>query len=222
MNRSVLFSAWSRWHTTQSQPATPEVGPTDAEIVRRTLGGDRQAFEVVVRRHERAIYTHLIRMVGRVEDAEDLTQETFLLALRGLNGFDQRRPLRPWLFRIAANAAFSALRRRPPPTLSLDADEAFAGEVADRECEPADKRLEREELRARLDRAIESLSAEEGAIFNLCYRERMSHQAIAAVLGRKAGAVTVALHRLRMKLRRMVFGDDEVGASKKEPKRRTQ
>lgn len=188
----------------------PEAGePSDQEIAQRTLAGERQAFERLVTRYERPIYVHLLRMMGRSEDAEDLTQETFLKALRGLAGYDPGQPFRAWLYRIATNTAISAMRRRGPVVISLDGDGEGGPplEVADPRGESPVEKLGREEMAAQLEAAVAALPAEGAALINLRYREGMSFEEIAGVLGRKPGAIAVALHRLRRRLRALIFGE---------------
>jgi RNA polymerase sigma-70 factor (ECF subfamily) len=70
-------------------------------------------FETVVERHRREIQVHCYRMLGSLSDAEDLTQETFLRAWKGRDGFEGRASVRTWLYRIATNACLDALARRP-------------------------------------------------------------------------------------------------------------
>ncbi len=167
----------------------------DQQIVRRTLSGEPQAFEQIVLRYERGLYAHLFRLLGRVEDAEDLAQETFLNAFRHLRSFKVGQPFRPWLYRIATNAALSMLRRRKIVIVSAEEEEIAI--VA-----PDDEDIEVNETRFRhLEDVLQSLAPEERALLDLHYREGMKFQEIGEVLGRSAGAVGVALHRLRRQLR---------------------
>ncbi|WP_410575301.1 RNA polymerase subunit sigma-70 [Amycolatopsis sp. cmx-4-61] len=75
--------------------------------------GHAQDFETLVERHRREIQVHCYRMLGSVADAEDLTQETFLRAWKGRDGFEGRASVRTWLYRIATNACLDVLARRP-------------------------------------------------------------------------------------------------------------
>jgi RNA polymerase sigma-70 factor (ECF subfamily) len=76
-------------------------------------GGGEDAFGRLVGPHRSELYAHCYRMLGGLHDAEDALQDTLLRAWRGLPGFDDRRPPRPWLYRIATNACLDAIARRP-------------------------------------------------------------------------------------------------------------
>jgi RNA polymerase sigma-70 factor (ECF subfamily) len=96
--------------------------------IERAKAGDEPAFAALVEPHRRELQLHCYRMLGSLQDAEDLVQETLLAAWRGLEGFEGRASLRAWLYRIATNRCLNALRERgrrpvveetmtaPPPT----------------------------------------------------------------------------------------------------------
>jgi RNA polymerase sigma-70 factor (ECF subfamily) len=96
--------------------------------IERAKAGDERAFAALVEPYRREVQLHCYRMLGSLQDAEDLVQETLLSAWRGLGGFEQRASLRAWLYRIATNRCLNALRERgrrpaveetlmaPPPT----------------------------------------------------------------------------------------------------------
>ena len=84
----------------------------DDEWVNSALAGDRAAFSVLVRRHQRSLHRFLVRMVGSSDDALELTQEAFLRAWQALPQWQPGAQFRTWLFRIASNAALDLLRRR--------------------------------------------------------------------------------------------------------------
>ena len=78
----------------------------------RAKGGDERAFETLVEPFRRELRLHCYRLLGSVQDAEDLVQETLLAAWRGLDGFEERASLRSWLYRIATNRSLNAIRER--------------------------------------------------------------------------------------------------------------
>lgn len=178
----------------------------DREAARRTLGGDRNAFEAIVRRHESAVYAHLHRVIASPEDAEDLTQETFVLAYRGLATWHADRPMRPWLLRIALNAAASRRRLRHIVTVPLPdgAEDWLPDPLPDFRAETA----EHDNRRALVESALRTLPPQSAALFDLRYREELSLEQIGEALGKPPNTVAVALRRLRIRLQEMVLGKE--------------
>ena len=98
--------------------------PEDADLVRRALTGDQRACRDLVLRYQRPVFSVLMRVVRRAEDAEDLTQETFVRMFRALDRYDPERPFTAWLFTIATRLAIDHLRRRRVQTVSLSMSRA--------------------------------------------------------------------------------------------------
>jgi RNA polymerase sigma-70 factor (ECF subfamily) len=84
----------------------------EATLLRMAKSGDRESFQHLTERYRRELHVHCYRMLGSFHDAEDLVQETFLRAWRGLEGFDGRASIRYWLCRIATNSCLNALAAR--------------------------------------------------------------------------------------------------------------
>ncbi|MBM3302310.1 MAG: sigma-70 family RNA polymerase sigma factor, partial [Deltaproteobacteria bacterium] len=92
----------------------------DQEAIDRVLKGDYDAFEDLVERYQGRVYRHLRKMVKDNDVAEDLLQETFLNAYRGLGGFAGDSSFSTWLFRIATNSALMYLRKNRPEVVEYD------------------------------------------------------------------------------------------------------
>src|SRR5262244_3211593 len=97
-----------------------DLEPSDTQIIERTLGGEPDAFNLLVRRWERQIYGLTLRMLGRDEEAKDATQETFLSAYRNLGKFRGDAKFSSWIYRIALNVCNTRLRGRSKSTISID------------------------------------------------------------------------------------------------------
>jgi RNA polymerase sigma-70 factor (ECF subfamily) len=94
---------------------------SEAEAILRARNGDRSAFEYLYRLHSRRVYALCLRMVGNTADAEDLTQEAFLLLLRKIDTFRGESAFSTWLHRLAVNLVLMRLRKKSPPIDSIEA-----------------------------------------------------------------------------------------------------
>jgi RNA polymerase sigma-70 factor (ECF subfamily) len=97
-----------------SKVETTRAAGESAAVVAAVKAGDESAFSELAERHRRELQVHCYRMLGSLDDAEDLVQETFLRAWRRRETFEGRSSFRAWLYRIATNACLDALARRPP------------------------------------------------------------------------------------------------------------
>jgi RNA polymerase sigma-70 factor (ECF subfamily) len=166
--------------------------PADAELVLAVVArDDRGAFALLVRRHQSMVRSVLRRLAkGDHGLADDLAQETFLLAWRNLASFRQDARFSTWLYRIAFNAWLSEARKRREVLLD-DHGEAPVPEAADPKL-PDPARLD-------LERAVASLPDGERAAIAACYYADLTHEEAAQALGIPLG--TVKTHILRAKAR---------------------
>ena len=178
----------------------------DRRLIERTLAGDDGAFGQLVERHQRVTFNIAYRLLGDREEAKDVAQEAFWRAYRGLSGFDLSRPLTPWLYRIVTNLSLNRLRRKRPPTVSLDApppgqpEDAGPLPVPDPGYGPTDRLLQAE-AQARIRRAILALPPADRAVVELRHFQGLSYEEIAAVTGATLSSVKSRLFRARRKLR---------------------
>lgn len=180
----------------------------DCEVVQAVLAGQKARFELLVTRYERKIFRHVYRMTRNVEDAEDLTQETFAKAYRALTSYREAFPFRSWLFQIATNATISALRKRRPHRSLDEAEDLDQGALLhDRRAKSPRAQAATAEMIRRLKDAVRTLSPLAQAVFNMRYGEEMKIEEIARTLESKPGAVTVVLHRARRRLAELLSAD---------------
>jgi RNA polymerase sigma-70 factor, ECF subfamily len=178
-----------------SLPCLSEEAREDAALAIGAAAGDGPAFEELVDRYSSRIYAHLYRLVRNREEAEDLTQETFLRVYRNLKKFEPTRSFKSWIYTIATNAGLNALRSRkrrgiPVPLDGLDA---------------APSKTAPRELRDELNEAMKGLGEQPGVLVHLHYQEGMSIREAADVVGITEGAAKVALHRARKQLRELLI-----------------
>jgi RNA polymerase sigma-70 factor (ECF subfamily) len=169
----------------------------ERELVRRARRGDLAAFELLVERHRDVVFRVAARIVGP-EEADDVSQDSFLRALARLDRYRGEGSFRAWLLQIVHNTALNALaRRRPEPVGELPEQEE-AG-VAAGERQPA-QRLERTERRRRLESKLRALRPEHRAVLVLRDVEGLAYDEIAAVTETPRGSVKGRLHRARAEL----------------------
>lgn len=157
----------------------------DPLLARQAKEGSSAAFGTLVHRYHGRVYAFLLTLTRHRQDAEDLTQETFLRAWNKFHHFDPSLPLLPWLFTIARRQSIAALRKCRP----LPADLPFPAEP-----EPANPAVWLWETAKR------ELGPDAYSALWLHYREELPLKDVAGVLGKREGAVKVLLHRARKSL----------------------
>lgn len=178
----------------------------DNDIITRVLDGDYDAFEFLVEKYQGRIYRHLTKMVKDNTEAQDLLQETFLNAYRGLKGFAGTSAFSTWLFRIANNTALMFLRKHRPEVIE------YAEEVANRptpELVPASPQfvstpleiLLSTEGKKKIEEAIDSLPLMYRTVIILRDVEGFSLEEVAGIVDSSVPAVKSRLHRGRHSIR---------------------
>ena len=184
---------------------------SDAELIARVVvGDDRHAFSELVRRHQSAVRTTLRRLTsGNHALADDLAQETFILAYRNLASFRQEAKFSTWLYRIATNAWLADARKRKEELLGdrveaiADGDEDAMPHTTDAmhaDAMHADH-AKSSSLKMDLERAMASLSEGERAAIVQCYHNDLTHEEAAYVLGCPVGTVMTHVLRGKQKLK---------------------
>jgi RNA polymerase sigma-70 factor, ECF subfamily len=171
----------------------------DHTLVARCLAGDTAAFEPIVERYQRVLFTVARRMLGDTEQAADATQNAFVSAYRKLGTFDPKRRFFSWIYRILVNECLNDRRaRRPHEPLSPQL--AAAGTPADL--------LEAEERRRSVQAAVLALPTEYREVVILRHFTGLSYDEIADALGLPAKTVKSRLHTARQRLGEMLLGWD--------------
>jgi len=192
----------------------------DNELVGRAKTGELAAFEELVSRYERRVYSLALRMLRNEHDAEDVTQQAFLSALESLTGFREEASFSTWLLRITAHAALKVIRKRKGlPTVSLE-EATEPQEGYDTVPHPeyiADWRLSPEKLAGQnetgrlIEEALAQLDEKHRLVFLLRDVEGLSVKETAGATGISEANVKVRLLRARLQLREQLtqtFGDE--------------
>jgi RNA polymerase sigma-70 factor (ECF subfamily) len=177
---------------------------TDSQLVARAQEGDLPAFEELVKKYQREIYSLAYRMVTDPEEAKDLTQQAFLQAFVHIRGFRHQAQFRTWLFRIAINQCYNYLKSKKKFGDPVDSEEFIL--VGDGS--PEEDVVNQEQHR-RLYRALGRLPAKQRAVITLKLEQGLSYEEISKVLGGTAGAARVNYCQALKTLKKYMHNGDE-------------
>lgn len=171
----------------------------DGALVSAFQAGQRDAFDELVRRHQRSIYQLCYRYTGNHEDAADLAQDVFVRAFKGLRNFKGQSAVATWLYRVGVNACLNRLAIKRPPAEPIEAAQHIDARAQD----PLDE-VVRGERAAAVRNAIAQLPPKQRATLMLRVYEELSHDEIAKVLGSSVGAVKANFFHALGNLRRLM------------------
>jgi len=178
---------------------------SEAEAIERAREGDRTAFECLYRLHSRRVYAVCLRMLADPTEAEDLTQEAFLLLFRKIHTFRGESAFSTWLHRLVVNLVLMHLRKKSPPIVSIEAtpdpDDDTSPNI---DMGAPDLLLEGSIDRINLERCIGQLPAGCRTMFVLHDVQGYEHREIAEMLGRSVGDSKSQLHKARRRLRELL------------------
>lgn len=182
------------------------VGKAEEISLEALKAGSRSEFARLVERYSGQVYRLALKILNDPQDAEDVLQETFIKALRGLSSFEGRSSLSTWLYRIAVNEALMAVRKRKPDVVQMDAEkddgegQSEPVEIVDWCCLPEGE-LMSTESRQFLDQAVQQLTPALRTVFVLRDVEGLSVKETAETLSITEVTVKTRLLRARLKLR---------------------
>lgn len=182
----------------------PCLEPSDEDWVAAALDGDPAAFGHLMARWQRPVYRTIWRIVGQAQDAEDLTQETFLRAYAALAHFDPRYRFGGWIVRIATNLSLNFRRRRGRESFqgaSIEEADAFFERQPDNAASSSpERRTAIQAQSAQLWQAVEALPDDFRVVVYLRHVIELSYEEIAATLDLPMGTVKSRLARARRQL----------------------
>ena len=163
--------------------AKPATGaPDDRELVRRAQGGDKEAYEELVHRHQHRVFAVAGGILRRREDVEDIAQQVFVKAYFSLKRFDQRAAFSTWLYKITVNECWDLLRKKKVRPLLYESD------------------LSEEQAQQRVERLLEGLDERDRMMLVLKEVEGFAIEEIAEILDLNANTVKVRLFRARRRI----------------------
>src|ERR1044071_7479217 len=194
---------------TEATPAEADVSELD--LVKQCQAGNTDAFDQLVTRYRLRVFSMIYNMVHNEQDAWDLAQDSFVKAWKSISRFRGRSSFYTWIYRIVTNVTIDWLRKKHVKGAGAEFDDA----IQLKEIDPASRtvpkadalphqRMERQEIRARIDAAIEQLSPEHRAVILMKETEDMQYHEIAEALGCSIGTVMSRLFYARKKLQNLL------------------
>ena len=158
----------------------------DPELIQRFKNGDITGFNEIVRKYQQQVYWVIRKMVQDHDAADDITQEVFIKVHTALKDFREESNLFTWLYRIATNYSINHLRKvKVRNTVSVE----LVVEPMESKERGADEAIDDEARRRYLEEAIETLPAQQRAVFNMRYYDRLPYDEIAQILGKSTGGI---------------------------------
>ena len=174
--------------------------------IRKAKKGDIGAYQNIYEAYARKILNFIYRMINSLEEAEDLTQDTFVTVYKKLGTLKDNRKFEPWLFRIARNYVYQTYRTRTPLSSSIDSlneDGQPSIQLPDERKNP-DEAFQTQELENIVAEAISSLPEKYREVFVLSALQRFSYQQIADIVGRSLPSIKTDIHRARIEVRKRI------------------
>ena len=158
----------------------------DSELIRQFKNGDVRGYNGIVNKYQKQVYRVIRKMVQDHDEADDITQEVFIKVYSALKNFREESNLFTWLYRIAVNYSINHINKtknKNTVSVELVLEPIESGNVS------ADEMIDEDNKRRILENAIETLPAQQRAVFNMRYYDRIQYDEIASILGKSVGGV---------------------------------
>lgn len=189
--------------------------PDDSVLISRSQRGDRQAFDDLIRKHEKRAYQYAFRLTSNPEEAGDVVADAFVRVYSALPNFKGQSAFTTWLYRILTNC-FLDMRKREKsrPTTSLEAalvtDEGDLERQVEDDAPTPHQEAEKSERERAVERAVGHLPEYQKAMITMYHVENLSYEEIADALDLPIGTVKSRLNRARLSLRELLVSDEEL------------
>jgi len=169
-------------------------------LVEEAKKGDRAAFQSIYELFIRRIYNFLFRMLGSVEEAEDLAQQTFLVVLQQLGTLRDTSQLESWVYKIARNEVYQKFRKKRPDSIE-DEGIDLHGIAEERAHGNPERVLLDLELDHVLQEVLNALNPKLREVFIMGVIQEMSYEEVAGIVGRSVSSVKTDVYRARIQIR---------------------
>ena len=176
---------------------------SSADLVSRACRGDHDAFRMIFERYSRPVLSFIYDQIGDRDVAEELAQETFVRAYRGLKSLKEETKLSTWLFGIAKNVARESIRSRVRDRHNLDLDDDQVLDLSDQSPVPVNQLLDKE-FNQVVQRSLAKLDDDKRMVFTLKVLHQRSYEEIAEITGFSIPKLKTDLHRARAEMRQRV------------------
>lgn len=173
---------------------------TDLDLINSVLAGNTGMYALLVKRHQRFVFTLALRFAKNREDAEEIAQDCFIKAYKALGTFKQTSKFSTWLYTITYTTAMTYLRKKKLDSTSIDNDEQVL-QVANTDSSFDANTIEKKSTYKYLNEAISMLLPDDAAIITLFYKGEQSLEEIGLALAMEPNTVKVKLHRARHRLK---------------------
>jgi RNA polymerase sigma-70 factor (ECF subfamily) len=196
-----LSRAQSKNTTSNGSGAVPSRESDDHALLAECRAGDKQAFNVLILRHQHSVSTLATRLLGNQLEAQDVTQDTFLKAYEGVEEFRGDAKFSTWLYRICHNLCLSSLRKKKNDPITDAGEDTLPEELPDSRGRLPDHVLMRKEWQHLVKRALSHLPQEFREVLVLHHTTPLSYEEMAELLGLPVGTVRSRLHRGREEIK---------------------
>ena len=169
----------------------------ELRTVAQAKQGDADAFALLVQTYETSVYRLALRMCGNAHDAEEVAQEAFVAAWKGLPSFRGESKFSSWLYQLTTNEAINFLRKEKRHRAATPLEDEMEPATGD----TAQQAAETKELQQALQQALDALTPEHRQIFLLRQMRQLSYEEIGRLLGLESGTVKSRLNRAKKQLR---------------------
>jgi len=173
---------------------------TDLVLIQNVLNGDSAQYALLVKRHQRFVFTLALRFAKNREDAEEIAQDCFIKAYKALGTFKQTAKFSTWLYTITYTTAMTFLRRKRLDTSSINDEETFL-QLENHISSFNSNGYEKQDSHKFLNQAIQLLLPDDAAIITMFYQGEQSLEEIGEALHMEANTIKVKLHRARQRLK---------------------
>ena len=175
-------------------------GQADTDIITQVLGGNQQAYALLVDRYQNFVFTIVLRYIKSREDAEEVSQDVFVKAYRSLADFKGAAKFSTWLYTVTTTTCITFLRKKKLKVHSLDNERVFA--AADNlDSGMSANQIEQKSRVNMVNEAIKMLGPDDAQVLTLFYKGEQTLDEIASIMGKETNAVKVQLHRARARLK---------------------